>query len=223
MTLPCEQQQPRQRAVERERPAGVGERAHPRRRDRSGHRSQRGGRVGGDRPLCDPEVARTEGRDLPGEPRLLFHPCQGGEPILHLVPVGVEIAARPAGPPAALEHDLITAFGEHARPESPDPGASIRAAHHDDGLDRVSPSPVPIAAQRHPVRHDDFDVTSNRDIARLRRRAMRARNSTARLARLIARPPRRSIAAGDDLEPRIDGVGELVADHHDVAPETSQQ
>ena len=130
-------------------------------------------RVGGNCPLRNPEIARTEHRDLPLRPRLGLEPVEGRKPITRLVAEGVERAAGSKGAAATLDNHLVSALGEEACGKRVDPAPSVRAAHQDDRFGAVVPGAVPIGQERDAVRHGDRDVPADGDRTGARWRQVR--------------------------------------------------
>ena len=136
--------------------------------DRGRHGPEVVRRIPGDRPLREAEVARAERPRRAAEPRLLGQPAEGGHPVVLLVAERHPLATGSERAAAALDHDLVAAFGDQAADHPQLPAAVRRSQQH-----HRQPGPgggrVPaIGPQDHPVGHLRLEVPIDRDVVALR-------------------------------------------------------
>ena len=159
--LHLEQQQPRQRRVERHAAAPVGHPAELRRGHRRRHRVD----MVGDRPLHDAHVARPDRPDRSGVPRLPVEPAQRRQPVGSFVE-RVELPAGAERPAHALHHRLQPALGQQpAEQEAERVPAAVRGAHEHGRRRPGARRGVAVGVQDDAVVHLDREIALDDDLA----------------------------------------------------------
>ncbi len=138
--------------------------AEARRGHRQGHSPYEIGRILRDRPLGQPQIARTKGEELAIEPRLVGDPRQRGLAVGRLVAHGIPLPTRTERPAATLNDGLVAALGEKTSRDAELATPIGRSQQHRRGPSDSHCVRVPMIRQQHrPVGHRGGAVTIDAD------------------------------------------------------------
>ena len=126
------------------------------------HDDRRGGQLGWridqQRPLREAHIRGPDRREASVEPGLRAQPGDRVGAVVHLVPAGVELAARAETATRALQYDVITVGGIQAGEDfDGQPAPAVRAAHQ-HGADWVRRGDVAVGEQDDAVTHGDRQI-----------------------------------------------------------------